>query len=103
MGRQASAKVQEAVSLLAELGYQPERSAPLRRVEKNPLAELVAIERARPEALALLDALERVKLLAVALDDKHGATDYEDDFDQLIASLELLLYGPGDTVTGARE
>lgn len=70
----------------------------------DPLAELAAIERSRPEALALLDALQAARERAGALDIARGSSDdWEDLLAELEAKLSLDLFGPGDLVTGARE
>lgn len=69
----------------------------------SDLAELSRLERSRPQALALLDALRHCQRLAEDLDEAHGRSDWEDDLTQLIARAELAYHGPSERVTGGRE
>lgn len=92
----------------------PDRKGSRPRPEPNPLAEMARAERSRPEALALLDALRTAFASAEALDLARGRSleapiagsagcDLAEDLAQLIARLELELYGPAQSVTGGRE
>lgn len=103
LAKRASEKAREALQILGELGHRPERAPAPLRVARNPLAELAAVERSRPEALALLDALKTARARAEALDEAHGGSDWEDDLGELIARVELSIFGPSDRVTGRRE
>jgi hypothetical protein len=111
------ARVHQAGQELSELGRVlmslTQSYAPV-PVPVNPLAELARVENSRPEALALLDALRVAHQLAEALDAKRGDVLDEpvggsaglvwgDRLLQAVCGLELELFGPGETVTGARE
>jgi len=103
----------EALNLLQGAGVSlPERGA--KRPQPNPLAELVKQERSRAEALALLEALRAALPRAEDLDTVRGDVLPEpvnglrglvwgEELCQMIARLELELYGPSERVTGGRE
>lgn len=80
----------------------------------NPLAELSRLERSRTEALALLEALRAALPAAEALDEARGdvlpapvlgsrGLVWSEDLVQMVARLELELFGPAGSVTGSRE
>lgn len=111
--RRVSEDLQEATQAMLAAGVRlPERGplgSPL-----NPLAELVKQERSRSEALALLEALRAALPRAEDLDTVRGDVLAEpvnglrglvwgEELCQLIARLELELYGPSERVTGGRE
>jgi hypothetical protein len=102
-----------ALALLRGLGATTPTQRAM-RAASNPLAELARMENSRSEALALLDALRTAHALAEALDAKRGNVLDEpiggsagmvwgEDLVQLKSKLELELFGPGQSVTGARE
>lgn len=97
---------------LEALGATDKGDAPVK--PSNPLAELAKVENSRSEALALLDALRHAHQLAEALDAKRGdvletpvggsaGLVWGDRLIQAVCGLELELYGPGESITGARE
>lgn len=103
-----------ALALLRGLGVTPPREAQPRPVPKNPLAELRKLDASRSEALTLLEALRATLPAAEALDAARGnALDapvlgsrglvWGEDLVQMIARLELELFGPSAAVTGSRE
>lgn len=109
----ATVAAREALDSLQEAGAQlPSRGAS--RPAPSPLAELARVERSRGEALALLDALRGALPAAEALDGVRGdvlntpvnglrGTVWGEDLSQMIARLEIELYGPSERVTGGRE
>lgn len=105
-----------AVGSLLDAGATPPgvTTGKARPAQTNPLAELARVERSRSEALALLEALRATLPKAEALDQARGdvlnapvggsaGLVWGEDLVQMIARLELELFGPGSAVTGARE
>jgi hypothetical protein len=104
-----------ALEALQSVGARlPDRKGARPRPEPNPLAELVKQERSRPEALALLEALRAALPRAEDLDTVRGDVLAEpvnglrglvwgEELCQMIATLEIELYGPSERVTGGRE
>ena len=110
------ADLRAAVGSLLDAGVTPpgQATGKAKPAQTNPLAELARVERSRAEALALLDALRAALPRAEALEQARGdvldapiggsaGLVWGEDLVQLIARLELELYGPGSAVTGARE